>query len=348
MTKIKFAIIGCGNISYSHARAIKESSKAELIAVSSRNEQRREILASKYGCMNYADHKKMMENADIDAVIICTPSGTHAQYGIDAAKAGKHVMVEKPMEISLEAADRLIEACKANNVKLSCISQSRFGDGITKIKKAIDTNKLGNISFGAAHTKFYRSQKYYDSSKGRGTFEMDGGGALMIQGYHYLDLLHYLVGEIDEVSAYAATLSHKIEVEDVAVAAVKFKSGALGLIEANTAAFPGFYQRLDVYGDNGSVILENSKIKEWRIRNDEMVFHDLMGFELRKNNSKGESGFTSNTLVSEQFIKQADNFCDAIAGRESLVVTPHSARHTLAVILSIYESALNSKSVKIL
>ncbi|WP_146200565.1 Gfo/Idh/MocA family protein, partial [Paenibacillus agaridevorans] len=174
------------------------------------------------------------------------------------------------IDITLDSADRLIEACRKHGVKLICISQHRYDPAIVQLKQAVDAGKLGQLNFGASHTKWYRPQSYYDGNGWRGTWALDGGGALMNQSIHYIDLLQYIMGPVDEVFAYCATRAHeRIEVEDIGVAAVKFKSGAIGLIEGNTAAYPGFCSRLDIYGSDGGVIIENDEVKEWRLRSGE-------------------------------------------------------------------------------
>lgn len=345
-----FAIMGCGVISETHARAVKAVEGVELIAASSRREERAVEFAKKYNCDYYTDYHEMLKREDIDIVIICTPSGVHAQHGIDVARARKHVMVEKPIEITIEASDELIRVCKEEGVKLTCVSQSRFAEDIVKLKNAIDQGLMGQLNFGEAHTKFFRSQKYYDSASGRGTWAMDGGGALMIQGLHYVDLLHYMMGHVDEVFAYCATREHDIEVEDIAAVTLKFKNGALGLIEANTAAFPGFQHNLGIYGRDGAVTIEGNIIKEWKLRHPGMKFHDLFGYEIKDENDNGNKNIPkkkSYSLGEIDFVNQIKDFVDVVNNDTEPIVTGESAKHSLAIILAIYESARTGKAVKV-
>lgn len=267
---LRFAIVGCGVIAPTHARSIQELPGAQLVALCDIQPEKAMNLANSFAAEVYFDFDEMLRNTPLDVVCVCTPSGLHADIGIAAAHYGKHVIVEKPMDISLKQADALIQACDKNGVTLSVISQHRFDPAIQELKKAVVENHLGQLNFGGSHTKWYRSQEYYDSGDWRGTWHMDGGGALINQLIHYVDLLQYIMGPVAELHAYCATRSHRrIDVEDVAVAAIKFRSGALGLLEGSTIAYPGFCARLDVYGSEGSVIIENDQLKEWRLRSGE-------------------------------------------------------------------------------
>ena len=190
---------------------------------------------------------------------MCVPSGRHAAIGIQAAKAGKHLVVEKPIDVSLDAADRLIEAARTAAVALTVISQHRFDPGLVELKRLLDDRALGRLVLGEASTKWYRAQAYYDSAAWRGTWTMDGG-SLMNQGVHYVDLLRWCLGPAAEVTAMCATQAHQIEVEDTALAIVRFASGAVGTILSSTAAFPGFPQRLEITGTEGTVIVEDGRI----------------------------------------------------------------------------------------
>lgn len=343
---IRFAIVGCGVISPAHARSILEIPGAELAAVCDIQEEKATALAAQY-CQDqarpdiYTDYHQMFERDDIDVVSVLTPSGLHASVGIDAARSGKHVLVEKPMDITLDQADLLIDACRAAGVKLGVISQHRFDPPVMTLKQAICENRLGQLNFGAAHTKWYRSQEYYDSGDWRGTWALDGGGALINQSIHYVDLLTYLMGPVEEVSAYCATRAHaRIEVEDIAVAAVKFRSGALGLIEGNTAAYPGFCARLDVYGSDGSVVIENDRVKDWKFRSgEEYVAEDgpisFIG------------GTSSHDIWHHSHRRQIQDMVDAIMSDREPLVNGHEGRRALQIVLAIYESSRTGLPVRL-
>ncbi len=334
---LNFAIIGTGVAAEIHAKCIEEISETNLVAVSSLTRERAKRFAQLHGCDYYTDYNEMLKRDDIDIVCITTPSGTHAKIGIDVAKSGRHVIVEKPIDVSLKNAKDLIDACREENVKLSVIFQHRFADDIVTLKNAIDNGEVGRINFGAAHTKVYRTQEYYDRAEWRGTWELDGGGALINQSIHYVDLLYYLVGSIDEVFAYTATRGHEIEVEDEAVASVKFENGAIGLIEANTNAYPGFYSRLDIYGDNGSVIIQDDRIVELALKSGKREHW----------NESSTFDHASPAVPSDLHKRQFEDIVNAIkSGRESLVNGEEGLK-SLEAVLAIYKSAKIGKSVKV-
>jgi UDP-N-acetyl-2-amino-2-deoxyglucuronate dehydrogenase len=338
---MNFAIVGYGMISDIHAKSIAEIPGANLVAVYGNNVKKAQSFAAKYGAKAYTHYNRMLENADIDIVCILTPSGSHAELGVAAARAGKHVIVEKPIDITLESADRLIESCRENNVKLCCISQHRYDSSIVQLKHVLDTGQLGRLNFGASHTKWYRSQEYYDKNEWRGTWALDGGGALINQSIHYIDLLQYMMGPVDEVFSYCATRAHaRIDVEDIGVAAVKFKSGAVGLIEGNTTAYPGFCTRLDIYGDDGSIIIENDEVKEWKLRNGVL-------YEPPASRLNSLVGASSADISHHSHMLQIDEFLSAIRNNQEPLVNGWEGRKTLQIILSIYESARTGKPIHI-
>ena len=215
--------------------------------------------AGSHGCAAEPGLDALLARDDIDVVSVCVPSGLHAEVGIQAAAAGKHLVVEKPIDVSLAAADRLIDAADAAGVAMTVISQHRFDPGLVELRGLIDDGVLGRLVLGEASTKWYRSQGYYDSGPWRGTWALDGG-SLMNQGIHYVDLLRWIMGPVTEVSAVCATQGHQIEVEDTALAVLRFSSGAVGTIVSSTAVFPGFAQRLEVSGTGGTVVVEDGEI----------------------------------------------------------------------------------------
>jgi predicted dehydrogenase len=346
---IGFGIIGCGNISNTHALVISELSNARLISVCDVIPDKARILAEKFGCQYDTCIEELLKREEIDVVCICTPSGMHSRHGILAAKAEKHVIVEKPIEVSLEAAQELVRVCEEEGVYLSIISQHRFDDDMMRLKEAVDQGKLGQLNFGGSHTKWFRSQRYYDSGDWRGTWELDGGGALMNQSIHYIDLLQFIMGPLEEVFAYCTTRAHEnIEVEDIAVASVKFKSGAVGIIEGNTAAFPGYCTRLDIYGNDGSVVVVNDKILHWNLKC-EGVTEDDFGSITREEDyqrSGAIKGWAStpgvwHTSHKRQFI----DFLEAIKTGRKPKITGEEGIKPLAIILAIYESARMGKPI---
>ena len=236
-----FAIVGTGMISEFHARALAEVRGAKFVACYDRAVKRAKQFGKEHGCTVYNSLEELLKDERVDAVSIATPSGAHLEPAVAAAKAGKHVIVEKPLEVTLKRCDRIIAACEKHGVKLATIFPSRFHDSSIKMKRAIEAGRFGRMTLGDAYIKWYRTQEYYDSGAWRGTWALDGGGALMNQAIHTVDLLSWMMGPVAEVQAHTATLAHKrIEVEDVATATLRFANGALGVIEASTAIYPGY------------------------------------------------------------------------------------------------------------
>jgi len=251
-------------ISNFHAKAIADIRGARVVACFDTFAKSADRLASATGCRPYSDLKQFLGDPDLDVVTIGTPSGAHMEPALAAARAGKHVIVEKPLEITLRRCDRLIDACDKSNVVLSTVFPSRFHESSRLIKKAIEQNRFGRLTVGDAYVKWFRTQEYYDSGAWRGTWKLDGGGALMNQAIHSVDLLTWLMGPVQQVTAQAATLAHKrIAVEDTVTASLRFANGALGVIEATTAAFPGYLKRVEIHGSQGSAVLEEEDIKHW-------------------------------------------------------------------------------------
>ncbi|NLX99444.1 MAG: Gfo/Idh/MocA family oxidoreductase, partial [Rhodopirellula sp.] len=259
-----FGIIGCGMISNFHARAIKDVRGAELVACFDTVQPAADRLAESTGCKAYYQLEAMLADPAVEVVTIGTPSGAHMEPAVAAARAGKHVIVEKPLEITLRRCDRMIEECEKAGVILSTIFPSRFHDTNVTLKKAIQQGRFGRLTVGDAFVKWYRPQKYYDSGAWRGTWELDGGGALMNQAIHSVDLLTWLMGPVVEIRAQMDLLAHeRIAVEDVAMATVRFANGAMGVIEASTAIYPGYLKRIEIHGTTGSVMIEEEDIIKW-------------------------------------------------------------------------------------
>lgn len=341
MKSLNFALVGCGVISPCHARCICELENAHLVAVCDIVGAKAQKLAETYPADIFVDYHELVRREDVDIVNVLTPSGLHAEVGIAAAQAGKHVIVEKPMDVNLAKADALIAACRQAGVKLCCISQHRFDYAIQDLKQAIASGKLGRLNFGGSYTQWYRSQNYYDSGDWRGTWSLDGGGALMNQSIHYVDLLQYVMGPVEEVYAQTATLAHgRIEVEDIAVATVKFRSGSVGVIEGMTLAYPGFCARLEIFGADGGIIIENDQIKDWHLRSGEK-------YERPPSEAHLIVGTTSADIWHHSHRRQIADMMQAIwEDREPLCNGPEG-RKPLEIVLGIYQSAHTHKPVKL-
>src|SRR5271168_4773686 len=255
-----------GNISDTHARAARAIPGVEISAINGTNAGKIDRLSREHGGMAYQDFEAFLRHRRMDLVIIGSPSGLHAEQGIAAARHGLHVLTEKPIEISTARADALIEAARQSGVQLGVIFQDRTKPHICQLKNWLDQNLLGKILFVDARVKWYRPPEYYANSRWRGTLALDGGGALINQGVHTLDLLLWLLGDVARVEARTAALLHKIEAEDTAVATLEFASGALGTFHATTAAYPGYPRRVEISGTQGTIILEHDRILAANLR----------------------------------------------------------------------------------
>src|ERR1043166_2817796 len=266
MQNIGFGIVGCGMIAEFHAKALAQVTEARLVGVMSRSEEKSKKLASQFNVPHFTDLKKLLAAPDLNVVCITTPSGAPLEPVVAAANAGKHVVCEKPLEITLDRIDQLIAVCEKNKVKLGAIFQSRFGEGAQTVKKAVETGRFGRLTVCDCYVKWWRSQQYYDSGGWRGTWKLDGGGALMNQAIHNVDLLLWLMGPVTHVTGFTDRLAHeRIEVEDTAVACLRFANGALGVITATTSVHPGFPKTIAIHGDHGSVVIEQDDVLRWDI-----------------------------------------------------------------------------------
>lgn len=342
-----FGIIGCGMISEFHKRAIDDISGAKLVSCFDRVPAAAEKFAAAHGCQAYADLDEMLSDKGLDIVTICTPSGAHMEPAVSAAKAGKHVIVEKPLEINLKRCDKIIDACEKAGVKLATIFPSRFHESSQLMKKAIDKGRFGKLAMGDAFVKWFRTQAYYDSGAWRGTWQLDGGGALMNQAVHSVDLLLWLMGPVAEVSAYTSTLAHeRIEVEDIAAAVLKFESGALGVIEATTAAFPGSLKKIELRGSKGSAVMEEEDIIEWSFekmtKNDDELLKRMAGKTETGGGASDPSaiGHHGHTEMFKDLIK-------AIKKDSKPEVDGQEGRKSTELIQAIYKSAVSGKAVKL-
>jgi predicted dehydrogenase len=268
LASVRFGIIGCGRVAKYHAEALRQIPGVELKAVCDIIPERAQEFASRYAADPYTDYRYLLDRKDVDVVCICTPSGDHPRHGMDVARAGKHVVVEKPIGLTLEEIDALIETCNQEKVKLCVVHQNRFNPAVVKLREALDAGRFGRISHAAVTVRWHRSQEYYDQAPWRGTWALDGG-VLMNQAIHAIDIFRWMMGEPESVFAFTATHFHRIEAEDVAVAVVRFKSGALGTIEASTNVFPSNWEEtLAIFGDRGSAALGGvalNRIERWEL-----------------------------------------------------------------------------------
>lgn len=346
--EIKFGIVGCGMISEFQADAIRKVSGARVAAFCDTIKAAAEARVAQFGGKAYASIEDLLHNPDIDAISICTPSGMHMEAAVAAANAKKHVMVEKPIDVTLDRVDQIIAACRKNGVKLGAIFPRRFMDSSRQLKQAIDSGRFGTIVLADVYIKWYRTQEYYAQGGWRGTFRYDGGGALMNQGIHGIDLLQWLLGGVQKVSAFAATRAHTgIEVEDVAVASVQFRSGALGAIEGTTGAWPGTKIRIEVSGSDGTVVMEDESFCTWQFRN-ETPEDEAIRKRFGPGMGHASGGATDPRAInSEGHRRQFEDFVAAIRDNRPPRIDGAEARSAVAIITAIYRSAHDHHVVSI-
>jgi predicted dehydrogenase len=342
-----FGIIGCGMISRFHAHAIEELKGAKLVACFDAVPQSADRLAAETGCRAYHQLDDMLADPAVQIVTVGTPSGAHLEPAVAAAKAGKHVIVEKPLEVTLKRCDTIIAACQKYKVKLSAIFPSRFHDASRELKRAVDTNRFGRLTLADAYVKWFRTQAYYDSGAWRGTWEYDGGGALMNQAIHSVDLLTWLLGPVAEVQAQTATLAHqRIAVEDTAVATLRFANGALGVIEATTAAYPGYLKRIELHGSEGSAVLEEEDLRHWdfakKQRRDEAILK-----RMEQHHSTGGGAGDPAAIGHHGHARQFADVLEATRRDRAPAVDGPEGRRSVEIILAIYKSAELGRPVQL-
>jgi UDP-N-acetyl-2-amino-2-deoxyglucuronate dehydrogenase len=337
-----WGIVGCGVIGPTHARAVAALPNAHLVAVTDVNQERAKALADEHGAAWEPGLSTLLARPDIDVVSVCVPSGRHAEVGVRAAQAGKHLVIEKPIEVTLAAADRLLGAAAEAGVGLTVISQHRFDPGVQQLRELAEAGRLGRLTLGAAVVKWYRTQAYYESGDWRGTWALDGGGALMNQGIHYLDLLCWIMGPVAEVTALCATQAHEIEVEDVALALLRFKTGAVGLVQATTAVYPGFPERLEISGTGGSVVVEAGTIRTSELADErgEVGAYGLSGDPVPSADPAGGTAAADPAALADDAHRaQLADFLAALDRGGEPLVTGAQARADLAVVRAVYDSA---------
>ena len=345
---LRFGIVGCGVIGPVHAEAIASLPDAQLVSVVDINPQQAQKLASQYGATPYTQLQDMLDSEPVDVVIICTPSGFHGELACQVMRSGRHVIVEKPMEITREAIDEMLRVQQATGVKLAVISQHRFDQASLQVRELVEEKAFGRLVLGNAIVPWWRSQQYYDSGDWRGTWKLDGGGVLMNQSIHSIDLLQWLMGPVKGVFGYTDTLVHRMETEDVAVAVLRFANGALGTIAATTGAYPGVTTRIEIFGDNGSAAIENDRLSFLHLARDDKQSISSYGVAPQERKQHEDSGSTSQNpaaLSASSHARQIADMIRAIREDGTPLVDGYAARQPVEIILSIYESARLQKEV---
>lgn len=344
--KINAAIIGCGNISTSHARAIKANSgRVCMYAVCDIVEERARKLGEEYGAQKiFTNYRQMLEDKAIDLVCICTPSGMHADMAVDCARAGKHVLCEKPLDITGEKLDLMIGAFSGREVKLGSVFQYRTYQGLVEAKEMLEKGELGKILFANGYCKIYRSPEYYKSAGWRGTWAVDGGGCLMNQAIHTLDVLCWLAGGAISVRSEVYTLARDIEVEDTAYAFLKFKNNVPGAFEATTLATPGIGVKVEIQCEKGRLEFTAPETTLYKTgENGESVAVLLGKGGLQKGNTANDPG----ALANEGHSFLVDDMADVILTGKEPYVPATMGRHAVDVILAIYRSSREKREITI-
>lgn len=318
--KLRIGTVGLGVISYRHAQSIVDTENAELIAASSRTKENRDKFSKEFDVRMFDNYDQMLKYEDLDAISICTPSGTHMDFGVKAAEAGKHVIVDKPIEVSVQRAQKLIESCKTNGVKLAVIYQNRYSSAVLRLKDSVDSGTIGKPVMARGTVKWFRSQNYYSGSGWRGTLDLDGGGALINQSIHTLDLLLWILGDLKCVFGMKDTLTHKgIEAEDNLVASLRFVNGALGIFEASTSIVPDQARMIEINGSSGTAVLKGDQ------------------FELKLNDEEKREDYSDEK--DEYFFRtQYEEIVKAILNNEQPIVSGEEALLSLAAVEAIYDS----------
>ncbi len=335
---VHVAIVGCGMISKFHIQAVQTIGEAELAGVYDQTSEMAQKTAREYRTKAYDTYESLLADPQVDAVSICTPSGLHAAQSLQAIRAGKHVLIEKPIALCLEDSDKISALAREKGVLVGVVSQLRFSRAVKAMKDAIQDNLLGRIVSADLYMKYFRSQQYYDQNPWRGTWAMDGGGALMNQGIHGIDLLRYIMGPLKSISAHAATLTRHIEVEDTLAAVVEYENGALGVIQATTGVYPGYPRRLEINGEKGSIVLEEDTLIQWDTEGQPSFIKDKDAIRKKSCRDPGEIGAAGH-------IKQYRNFIGAVQGDAILLVDDREGRKTLEIIIKAYESSGLNRTV---
>lgn len=324
-----------------HAKAIQAMNGGKLGAIYARNPEKASALGKEFNCKSYSNLDEFLNDETIEIVTIATPSGAHLEPTIAAAEAGKHIICEKPLEVTPDRISKMIEVCEKEKVTLAGIFNRRFNPAVEALKNAVEKGRFGRLTLVDAQIKWFRTQEYYDSGQWRGTWELDGGGALMNQSVHTIDLLLYFVGNVKRVSATMACLTHEnIEVEDTAVAILEFENGARGVVQGSTSCWSstGHPAEIQLCGSEGSVFIQDEKFRVWDFKNpnseDEEIKKNLM--------SGSEKGLGANDPGAINFLGHQRNFEDVVeaieTGRKPLI-TGEEAMKSVVLIDAIYRSA---------
>jgi len=340
-----FGIVGAGLIADFHARAIRDIPNAKLIGCCDKLPERAKKLAEKFGVRAFKNYQAMLRSDEIDVVTIATPSGFHAEPTIAAAKAGKHVICEKPLEITIKRIDKMIEAHEKAGTRLGGIFPYRFNDMMTPLREAIRSGRLGVITYAGIYVPWWRTDEYYKDSW-HGTWKLDGGGALMNQSIHMVDMLCDVMPPIESVAAFTAKMGHpQIETEDTAVGVLRFTNGALGIIYGTTASYPGQFRRFEITGAKGTIVNVENSITVWQFADETPQDKEVLK---KFGKIEGGGGVADPAAITHQnHTRNFKAFLDALDSGKNFWIDGREARRAVEIILAIYKSAKTQKPVKL-
>ncbi|CAH0344874.1 Gfo/Idh/MocA family oxidoreductase [Bacillus sp. CECT 9360] len=336
---IRFAIVGCGHIAKKHAEAIINSEGASLLAVCDTIEEKMQPFVEEYNIKGYTSLEELLENPEVDVINICTPSGYHANIAVQAARAKKHVVVEKPIALTIEDTDKIIRACSDNDVKLAVVHPNRFRPALIKLKNLMKEGRFGKLSHANATVRWNRNQEYYDQAPWRGTKSLDGG-VLMNQAIHNLDLLVWLMGDVEEVFSMDATRLRDIEAEDVSAGVVRFKNGALGVVEAAVTIYPkNFEESISIFGEQGTIKISG--------QNANFIEHLVMEGVSQEDVEAMKAEIKADPFGTPGHQAIIEDMVLAIKENREPVVTGEDGKRALQLVISLYESAASHQPVRI-
>lgn len=342
--KLGFGFIGAGAIANFHARAVAAARGGRLVGVVSRRRVTAEAFAKEHG-IGFAsdDVQALLAQPGLDAVCITTPSALHLAPALAAIRAGKHLMIEKPLDATVEGTDRILAEAEKAGVRVGSIFQARFGDAARQIKAAVDAGRFGRMVLASCYVKWNRSAEYYTGWKGK--LSEDGGGVIINQAIHGVDLLQWFAGMPVEVFAWSTQRVHRIESEDTCVAALKFGSGAFGTIEGTTATWPGWSRRIEICGENGSAVMEDDDIARWEFRVAQPEDEKIRA--MRESAAMGSGAAAPMNIRFEGHLRQIQDFIDGIRERRPFFIEGREARKAVALVRAIYDSAASGQPVLI-
>lgn len=341
--ELGFGFIGAGAIAHFHARAVAAAQGGRLVGVVSRRRATAEAFAKEHSIAFAGDDLgELLRQPGLDAVCITTPSALHLEPALAAIRAGKHLMIEKPLDHTVEGTDRILREAEQAGVRVGSIFQARFGDAARQLKAAIDAGRFGRMVLASCYVKWNRTTEYYTGWKGR--LSEDGGGAVINQAIHGVDLLQWFAGMPVEVFAWSTQRVHAIESEDTAVAALKFSSGALGTIEASTALWPGSARRIEICGENGSAVMEDDDITRWDFRAAQPEDEKIRA--TRESGAMGSGAAAPMAIRFEGHLRQIQDFIDGINEQRPFFIEGREARNAVALVRAIYDSAASGKPVR--